>query len=482
MKAPLEFRRRLWVRLLVTYLLPFAMIVGSLVWLTYNAARQTMERQLGESLTALAKTAVLQVGKPRALRLRPGDEKSRTYRNLQEKLKQLRQATGVEAIYLVDMQGQTLVDDAGTWSVGERIVKLAADEAELNQVRQGQAMASMLFADQEGRWIKTGFAPVRLDGRVQALVGVDGSASFFGPLSQLGRILALLGALALALVAAVTWWGSKRITRPLDALAQAARQIGHGHFDAEIQTTTADEIGVLAHTLNEMRTNILKRDQHLQMMLSGIAHEVRNPLGGMTLFVGLLKEELHDRPEALKHVRRIGTEMEYLDRVVNDFLDFARKKPPVMESVEPAEEFEQLTTLLASELEEKNIELKQDVAATLGSVFWDRERMRRALLNLLRNAIQATDPGGTVHLGIHPDGSNTIEIQVRDNGKGIPEENKERIFEPFYTTKQKGTGLGLALVKKTVESHGGLIRVDCETGTRFSIRLPRSNSANTQEA
>ena len=136
------------------------------------------------------------------------------------------------------------------------------------------------------------------------------------------------------------------------------------------------------------------------------------------------------------------------------------------------------------ELEKAGFKAGKDVAIALGPVSWDRERMRRALLNLLRNAIQATNPGGTVHLGIHVDGPNTIEIQVRDNGKGIPEESQDRIFEPFYTTKQKGTGLGLALVKKIVENHGGRIRMSTNSneGTRFSIRLPRPDSKNKQEA
>lgn len=471
--SPSGFRGRLWIKLLLAYLVPAALILTGIGYLAYRAARMTMENQLGDALISVARTAGDLAGKPRALRLAPGDEQTRVYAALKEKLQSLQTAAGVESIYLFDKNGRALVDSGGMFAIGEPIMKLAADSAELREVFGGADRSSVLFADDRGRLYKTGFAPVRLEGQVAAAVGVDGSARFFGPLSSLGRILLLVGVVALALVVAVTLFVSRLITRPLDRLAQSARRIGRGELDREIEVETSDEIGVLAHTLNETRKSIHERDRQLQMMLSGIAHEVRNPLGGMALFAGLLKEELGDHPAGLKHLEKISTELDYLSRVVNDFLDFARERPLELEELDPRAEFEQVEHLSASELQQAEVGLKSEVAPEVQQVQWDRERMRRVLLNLVRNAIQASDPGGKVAIRLARDGEHLL-LQVSDDGCGIPPQKQEQVFEPFYTSRQQGTGLGLALVKKIIEAHGGSISftTQAEKGTTFSLRLP----------
>jgi signal transduction histidine kinase len=461
--SPSGFRGRLWIKLLLAYLVPVALILTGIGYLAYRAAQVAMENQLGDALISVARTAANLAGKPRALRLEPGDEQTRVYAALKEKLQHLQTAAGVELIYLFDRNGRALVDSQGMFAIGEPINQLAADSAELKEVFGGADRSSVLFADDQGRLYKTGFAPVRLEGQVAAAVGVDGSARFFGPLSSLGRILLLVGVVALVLVVAVTLFVSRLITRPLDRLAQSARRIGRGELDREIEVETSDEIGVLAHTLNETRKSIHERDRQLQMMLSGIAHEVRNPLGGMALFAGLLKEELGDHPAGLKHLEKISTELDYLARVVNDFLDFARERPLELEELDPRAEFEQVEHLSASELQQAQ---------------WDRERMRRALLNLVRNAIQASQPGGAVAIGLEKDGQDLL-LSVSDDGCGIPDGKHRQVFEPFYTSRQQGTGLGLALVKKIVEAHGGSISfaTQAEKGTTFTLRLPAEPGA-----
>jgi two-component system OmpR family sensor kinase len=476
--SPPGFRRRLWVKLLLAYLVPVALILTGIGYLAYRAARMAMENQLGDALISVARTAVDLAGKPRALRLAPGDEQTRTYANLKEKLQSLQAAARVESIYLFDNNGRALVDSAGTFAIGEPIMKLAADSAEIKDVFGGAERSSILFADGQGRLYKTGFAPVRLEGHVAAAVGVDGSARFFGPLSSLGRILLLVGAVALVLVVAVTLFVSRLITRPLDRLAQSARRIGRGDLDREIEVETTDEIGMLARTLNEMRKSIQERDRQLQMMLSGIAHEVRNPLGGMALFAGLLKEELGDHPTGLKHLDKISMELDYLSRVVNDFLDFARERPLELEEMDPRAEFEQVEHLSASELQQAGVRLKSEVTPGVKQVQWDRERMRRVLLNLVRNAIQASKTGGAVVIRLEKDGSHLL-LSVSDEGCGIPDGKRAQVFEPFYTSRQQGTGLGLALVKKIVEAHGGSISFITreEQGTTFTLRLPASPGA-----
>jgi signal transduction histidine kinase len=478
---------KLWFKLLTAFLASTALILAGIGYLAFRAAAQAMESQLGDSLIAVARVSAEQVGKPRALRLEPGDEQSRTYKNLQERLEALRVATEAERIYLFDPKGRALVDSAGELRIGEEIVRLSADRAELHGVFAGQPRSSLLFTGRDGALFKSGFAPVRLEGspEVVAAVGVDGSARFFEPLADLGRVLGLVGALALGLVGLISVLLARRITQPLQRLVEAARAIGRGELEGEIGVETRDEIGVLAWTLNDMRRSILARDQQLQMMLAGIAHEVRNPLGGMALFVGLLREEVADRPEAQKQLARVATELGYLERVVRDFLEFARKRPPALEAVDAREELQAAATLMSAEAERAGLVLEVALEGDLRGARWDRERVRGALLNLLRNAVQASSPGGRVTLACRVDGAReALVLEVRDQGVGIPSELRDKVFEPFFTTRQKGTGLGLALVRKVVEAHRGRIELESEVdrGTTVRMLLPWDENPGAGEA
>jgi signal transduction histidine kinase len=468
-----SFRGRLWVRLLVAYLIPVAIIIAGIGWLAYRVARISLEDQLGRSLVAYAKTAADLVGRPRAVRMLPGDEESRTYNNLWEKLHRLEQTFQIKHIYLFDNNGAALVDSKRVFAIGEVITKLASDRAELIEVFKGKDIASLLFTGKDGKLYKTGFAPITIDGKVVAAVGVDGSAGFFYSLAQMRQTLMMVGLIALALVVLVTLFVSRKITRPVGRLAKVARSIGQGDMDMPIQVETNDEIGVLATTLSEMRKSLHDREQQLQMMLSGIAHEVRNPLGGMALFSGLLQEEVDQDSEASGYVKRINRELEYLTRVVNDFLDFARKKDVEMIELDINAELEQLKSLLGSDLEKSDVTLDLEVAAGLDVVCWDRERMHQALINLVRNAIQASPPGGRVTIVVEQSGDD-LRMIIRDQGQGIDPKAQDKIFEPFFTTREKGTGLGLALVDKIVKAHRGNIAVESTLGkgTTFILKLP----------
>lgn len=472
---PAPPRLRLWIKLLLWMLLPTGGLLLAIGVVAHELARDAMEEQLGASLAGIAQAAAAQVSGLLVLSLQPGDEGTRTHRNLVRRLSELQRASGVERILLFDPAGRALVDSESAFVVGEPIAKLKADRLEIEQVFKGQTASSLLFESRDGRVFKTGFAPVVTDGTVRAAVAVDGSAAFFGPLGRLSRALLSVGVLALFAIALLTLLVARGITRPLHRLAQAATAIGRGELSVDIRIETRDEIGLLATTLNEMRGSIQARDRELQLMLSGIAHEVRNPLGGMALYVGLLREELHDQPTPRGYAERIERELGYLERVVNDFLDFARVRPLEAASVNPREEIEAVLALCAPEAERRGIELAVRVEDSLAEVTWDAERIRRALLNLLQNAIQASGQGGRVEVALASvrDG---LRLSVCDRGTGIPDDLRERIFEPFFTTRQQGTGLGLALVKRIVQSHGGRIAVRSKVGegTVFEIELPQT--------
>jgi signal transduction histidine kinase len=222
--------------------------------------------------------------------------------------------------------------------------------------------------------------------------------------------------------------------------------------------------------MNEMREDLFNREQQMQMMLSGIAHEVRNPLGGIELFSGFLREELQDDSPKLQHVYRIEHELNYLKKVVNEFLDYARRSPLALTEINLGALLTEIANLM--ELDASNCQVKLVLAVPPKPmlILCDPDQTKRAVINLARNAIQATQAGGEIILrcGTSVDGP---FCEVQDSGQGIEPELIEKIFTPFFTTREKGTGLGLAFVKKIVEKHQGLLKVESKIGQGSIFRL-----------
>jgi signal transduction histidine kinase len=276
-------------------------------------------------------------------------------------------------------------------------------------------------------------------------------------------------------VLALTVWLSRRISRPVARLAQAAARLGRGDLDAPIPIETRDEIGLLAQTLDETRAALRARDERMQMMLAGIAHEVRNPLGGLELYAGLLRDALANQPERLDEVARIEREVGHLKAVVNEFLEFARRPALRLETIALRPLFDEIRELTAVP---GGATVTVDAPDGL-AVNADAAQVRRALLNLARNAVAAAR-SGHVQIGAAAQGER-IRLEVRDDGPGVPTDLREKIFAPFFTTREKGTGLGLAFVREIARDHGSevVVRDAPGGGSVFSFDLPRARGSTT---
>jgi signal transduction histidine kinase len=298
-------------------------------------------------------------------------------------------------------------------------------------------------------------------------VVVEASAEYLDALAAFRRYLALGGAASLGLIVLLAAWLSRRMTGPLERLAAAAERIGQGDLAGAVAVETGDEIGQLALRLDEMRAALRARDERMQMMLAGIAHEVRNPLGGLELYAGLLREGLAHEPERLAEIARVEREIAYLKNVVTDFLDFARRPPPVAEDVAAPELLEEVAELCRPR--DGGPALRVECGPGLVAR-GDRAQLRRALLNLVKNAVSAAGPSGQVVLGAHAIPGQVV-WEVRDSGLGVPDEIRDKIFTPFFTTRERGTGLGLAFVQEIARDHGGSVGVDRapEGGARFRL-------------
>lgn len=297
------------------------------------------------------------------------------------------------------------------------------------------------------------------------------------------RLLVALSLLTV-LVGVLMAFYARRVLRPLGAVTERARAVARGDLEPRTAVAADDEIGELAGTFEQMVAAIARANEQLVAqerlatigkMAAHVTHEIRNPLSSIALNLELLEEQLPPGDaEARALFRAIGKEVERLSGLSRQYLAFARSKLPTREPEDVGALVEEALSFVRPDLEKHDIRVKLEVEPGLAPVLCDEGQIKQVLLNLLQNARDAMPGGGEVRVGVSAAGDDIV-IAVDDQGPGVPEELRERLFEPFYTTKSHGTGLGLATTQHIAASHGGSIT--CEPapgggGARFVLRLP----------
>ena len=228
----------------------------------------------------------------------------------------------------------------------------------------------------------------------------------------------------------------------------------------------------------------VKRSERLASvgkLAAGVAHEIRNPLGALKGFLQYFQHKLALADQDKTYFTVMTHEVDRLNTVISNLLDFARPKEPVFEPCDLPKLLRHVLALVEGDLHAKQIQLSVDIPTVLPQMQVDQDQITQVLLNILLNAIHATDSGGIVSLRaeIHADAS--VDVTVSDTGKGISPEDLPRIFDPFFSTKKQGTGLGLAIAHTIIEQHGGEITVESTEGkgSIFRIRFPLYKEVDT---
>ena len=319
-------------------------------------------------------------------------------------------------------------------------------------------------------------------------------------------LLALIGGLAALLI-------SRQMTAPLRDITLAAQGIESGDYSRRVRTNRNDELGILAKTFNGMAAQVesaretleqrvmsrtseleaalgelhsaqesLVRREKLAMLgqlAGGVGHELRNPLGVMTNSLYYLGMVLKDAtPDVKEYLGILRTQIGLSEKIVGDLLDFARLKPPTRETVTVERIVkEQLDRVGPTE----NIVVKHDFPADLPPVRVDRIQIGQVVLNLLTNALQAMEgKAGTLTLRGRHNGNGSVKLDVIDTGVGMTREELDKMFEPLFTTKARGIGLGLAVSRSLAEANGAVITASSEAGkgSTVSVDLPVATAAS----
>jgi len=399
-------------------------------------------------------------------------------------LLQLATESRVFNVYLADRDGVLLASREPAQVASRQRV------SSLPSLNRG-AMAEARTYRKDGSVVIGGRASTRIGG-LTAVAEVPMSAAYFASRELLGRLTAVsLALLLLAVLAGMVW--SRTLTRPIRRLVDATRVIGQGKFDVQVSVRAGDEIGTLADSFNRMTSELRARELQLQQaqaqllqsekmaafgqLGAGFAHEIKNPLAGI---LGLVQINLRHAAAGTPLRQALETmekETKRCKAIIDNLLRFARQEKVAHEPTDLRKVLDDVAAIMRHQLGLHQVELAVEVPPDLPQIVGNANQLQQVLMNLVLNAQQATKgkPGHVWLSAVRPS-PGRVQVRVRDDGPGIPQDIQRRIFEPFFTTKQagEGTGLGLSVSFGIVKDHHGDIWVESqpEQGTTFFIDLP----------
>jgi two-component system OmpR family sensor kinase len=457
-------------------------------WLAWTVATRALNEELDEKLTSVAGAAARVGFDPVILAsLQPGDEGARFYRSNLERLRQLQRYVSAAYFFRRDSIGsdhRVLVSTLGPDSlpIGRPLRFLAAYPDEIQEAWEQGESTSPLF-DVDGRQYKYGFVRLEGSGRsADVMLAVQIAANYTAALDRFRRSL-VLGSVGAALVASLlAYILARNVIWPVSELSRAALRIQRGRLDEPIVGThREDELGQLARAMDRMRLGVEERDRQLRLMLAQVAHEIRNPLGGMELMAAVAAESA-DPIERNRLLGRVREEVTALNEIITDFLAYAKPMHPQTRRHDVRAPIRAAAEIVAAEAAARGRTVAVDLPDTELMVDADPDQMKQVFLNLIRNGAQA---GEQVWVeGRQENGQ--VAIVVRDNGPGVNPDLRNRIFHPFVTDKEQGAGLGLAIVSMIVDANSAHLEVEeggeiAGKGAEFSVYFGDSDPSARPE-
>jgi two-component system, NtrC family, nitrogen regulation sensor histidine kinase NtrY len=381
-----------------------------------------------------------------------------------------------------------LIDSSGPVQSADPVVPLIRQVQQRKQEVTALVHWSLNASDDE---IVNAIPLTGLDRQLLGVLLVADSRRPYVEVRQQIRTAAWLGsAVGVLLAILLSGWAAARVTRPVEQLAQAARQVAAGDWHTQVAVTSGDELGELAESFNRMTDELLQQKEQLvqservaawRELARRLAHELKNPLFPLQLTVENLLRAREQSREQFEEIFResastLLAEIANLKTIVSRFSEFSRMPQPQFQRVQLNEVVESVSRLFQAQLrnpERPAIECRLELAGDMPTIAADPELLHRAVSNLVLNAMDAIAQGGRLTLRTRQEGEWAV-LEVADTGAGLTPEECDRLFTPYYTSKAHGTGLGLAIVQSIVSDHGGRISVrsDAGRGTTFVIELP----------
>ena len=421
---------------------------------------------------------------------------------------------GTATIFQNDLRISTNVrNELGERAIGTRV------SAEVNQavLVEGKAWIDRAFV--VNNWYITAYEPIKdINGLIIGILYVGMlERPYLETSNRVMRTFSIIAALCVVILLILLYFSTSRIIHPLGKMVEATQNISRGDLSHKLIIKSRDEIGSLADSFNQMTTELKMANEKLVdwgktlekkveertreikeiqahliqseklasigKLSAGVAHEINNPLGGILMYSHLILEDAEEGSQTAENLKKIINETTRCKNIVRGLLDFARPKEPEISNIDLNELLDGTLSLLERQVLFQNIKVDKQYAGDLKKISADRAQLQQVFTNIILNAAEAMDGRGTLTLvtvcGLD---KKQMEVQIRDTGQGIKEEDRRRLFEPFFSTKEvgKGTGLGLAISYGIIQRHKGTIQVQSEVGkgTTFFIQLPIKKDNN----
>lgn len=429
---------------LVLFVVFIILVFNASNWYIYSKIKFYLTEQLGDRLANIASATAFGIDAEKMARIKSkipplAGKEEKTYQEIKSFLENIKQNNQLADIFILDQDYHNVLEPASDTSSE---VFLELDLAAITQALAGTKTYSHLYQIGD-YYFESGFAPIYdSTGTVIAVLGVEADADFFQVLSSFKKTL--IGAFVLSLVGigilGIFFYNLSAHTRKME--------------DALIKSSALQAMGEMVAT---------------------ISHEIRNPLGIIKGTAERLSKKYNKDQDEL--FAFIPEEVNRLNEILTGYLEFASLEPKRKEEVDIAFFLNRIMDQIRNEFSKQNITIKLEAEENLPKIKINPVGIKQVILNLLMNAKEAIEQGGHIKIKLCKL-KDYVDIEIEDNGRGIKKKELKRVFTPFFSTKPKGSGLGLYVVKKIAEEHQGSVSVESEVGkgTKVKIKLPTGST------
>ena len=456
------------IRIIVTFCIITILLVLVFSFLSYRFVRKLYLDQLSDQVNIVTKMISHQIDNKYLDLLQVGMPTNSTVNYFKKIFRENLNNGYHSQIFIFDKDFNIIIHSDSGIKANDHDPLLLLNQKEISDLRTNESIVTLPFKGNDNEWYLWGF--FRLDNNYW--LALKENASKLERVEEFALDFFYLGLGGVILTILIAWFMARTLTKPIDQLVDFSHQIGQENYTVQVPQNTHGELKILAQSMDKMKTDIDAHNKEKEKMLAQIAHEIRNPLGGIELLANLTKEDL------LKESNACSVSTEYLDKIIceinslksliTSYLNFSRPLPADPEWIETDKFLKEIDYNFRTNLLRRNIKIsfKNDVE----KIWFDPSHLKQIFLNLMTNSLESIKQNGNISISVYKE-NKKWKISFSDDGSGIDEKNQSRIFEPFFTTKKDGTGLGLAICKKLCTENKADLKAEnnSEKGLTFTI-------------
>lgn len=446
-------------RIILIFSLITVLLVGTVARISYSFVKTIYLEQIAEQVKLLNSIIAKDLNLS-YLDFIESDKENLAFKYYEKKLNDYYMNMQLNNTFLFNTNFEVLV------STGESIssARLKINRSEIYQLKTNEAVTSLPFKGSDNQWYLWGF--YRLSN--QYYLGIQESADRLNRLDYLSILFLAIGAIGILITVAAAWLLARSIANPINSLVQFSGEIGQGNFKTTEPKAVHGELAILNNALIKMRKNLLNQQEEKEKLLAQIAHEIRNPLGGIELLAGLIREQLDEKSQNAEYINKIIEEVQGLKAQVTEYLQYSRPMPAQLKDLTIDEIITDIKKIYRNQIGDSAITFSRD--DKIINIKFDPNHFRQVMINLINNSLGVKPEAGKIEVKFSQNGTSKI-VSISDNGPGIDDEDLDHVFEPFFTKRSEGIGLGLAICQKLCNENNARIAVknNSEAGCTFSI-------------